>query len=138
MIAPRADEALVADHDAFLDVRVLANVVGAADHRAAQPRRVPDVAVVVHDRALEVRVGLHDDVGAEHRVRREHGARLDAGVVADEHRALDDRVGRDVDALADPHALAQLEAGQLDAATWPSSRFSCAVRYDSSVPTSSQ
>ena len=66
---PRADEALVADHDAFLDVRVLADVVGPADHRAAQPRRVADVAVVVHDRALEMRVGLHDDVGAEHRVR---------------------------------------------------------------------
>ena len=45
----------------------------------------------------------------------EHGARLDAGVVADEHGALDDGVGRHVDALADPDPLANLEAGHLDA-----------------------
>jgi hypothetical protein len=95
-------------------VRVLTNVVGAPDDRAPQARRVADVSVVVHDRALEVRIRLHHDVGAEHGVGREHGSGFDPGVVADEHRAVDDRIGRDLDGLTDPHALAHLEAGQVE------------------------
>ena len=77
--------------DAFFDAHAVADVARPPEHRAADARRRPDVDVVVHDGALEVRVGLHDDVVAEHGVRPQHRARLDAAVVADQHRRLDRR-----------------------------------------------
>ncbi len=74
----------------------------------------PDVHVVVHDAALELGVGLHDDVGAEHRVGPQHRAGFDPGVVADQHRAVDLGVGREVGALPQPHTFADLEARDVE------------------------
>src|SRR5436853_537171 len=60
---------------------------------SAMARRLADVAVVVHHGAFEMRVGFHDHVGPEDCVRREHGPRFHTGVVTDEDRAFEDRVG---------------------------------------------
>ncbi len=109
-----ADEALVADDHVLLDAGALANVAGAPDDRAAHACARPDVHVVVHDRALQLGVVLHDDVRAEHRVRPKHCAGLHARVVADEHGAEHLGVRRDVCPFAEPHAVAYLEAGDLE------------------------
>ena len=87
------DERLVADHDAFLDAHAVADVARAPEHRAAHARAGSEVHVVVHDRAFDARVRLHDDVVAEHGVGTQHRAGLDAAVVADQHRTLDHDVG---------------------------------------------
>ena len=73
-----------------------------------------EVGVVVDDGPLEVGVGPDPHVAAEHRVLPEVGARLHPAVVADDRRAVE--LGRRVDlgALAQPHALAHLEALDAD------------------------
>ena len=81
------DEALVAEHHALLAAHAAAEVAGAADGGAPQPHALAEVGVVVHDDPLEVGVGSHPDVGAEHRVGPEPHARLDAAVLADDGRA---------------------------------------------------
>ena len=58
-------------------------------------------------------VGLHHDVGAEHRVLAECAPGLDPAVVADHDRPVDPGVGIDLGALAEPDAVADLEAGDL-------------------------
>ena len=72
--------------------------------QAAQVGLRADEDVVVDDRAVQERAGLHDDVAAEHRELAQLGAGLDLGVVADVQRPTQDRVGVHVGALGDPDA----------------------------------
>jgi hypothetical protein len=70
--------------------------------------------VVVHDAALELGVGLHHHVGAEHRVRAQHRAGFHSRVVADQDRPVDLGIGREVGPFPQPHALADLEAREIE------------------------
>ena len=81
---------------------------------AAEAHGLAEVGVVVDDDALEVGVGPDADVGAEHRVRAEAHAGLDAAVLADHGRADDGGVGVDLGPLPHVDAVAHLEAGDLD------------------------
>ena len=81
------DEALVAEHHALLAAHAAAQVAGAADGGAAEAHGLAEVGVVVDDDPLEVGVGAHADVGAEHRVGPEPHPGLDAAVLADHGRA---------------------------------------------------
>src|SRR5439155_20582462 len=109
-----ADEALVADHDAFVDAGIAPQVSRPTDRAAAQPRAAPDIDVVVEDDSLEAGVGLHDDVGTEDGIRTELRARLDPAVVPDDDGAGDGHVRVDVGTLAQPDALAEAKARDVD------------------------
>src|SRR3546814_12883011 len=104
-------EALVAQHHPLFGSHTAAEVAGAADRGAPKAHPLTEVGVVVHDHALEVGVGPHPHVGAEHRVGAQPHPGLDAAVLAEDGGALDDRLGVDLSALADVHAVAHLAAG---------------------------
>ena len=109
-----ADEALVAQHDALVAAHAAAKVAGPPDGGAPQAHALAEVGVVVDDDALEVGVGPHPDVRAEHRVGPEAHARLDPAVLTDHGGAHDLGLGVDLGALADVHAVADLEAGDVE------------------------
>ena len=109
-----ADEALVADDRPLLDAHVRAEVGVAADGAAAQVGAGADVDVVVADRPLQERVGLHDHVGAEHGVGPQVRARLDPAAVADDDGLVDAGLGADLDVGADPAAVTELEPVDVD------------------------
>src|SRR5262249_11301921 len=100
---------LVPHDDTFLDAGMGAQVGRAPDHTAAQTGTRPDVHVVVADGPLDVRVRLHDDVGAEHRVLAQVRAGFDAAVVPDHDGAFDAGGGVDVGALSEPDPLPDAE-----------------------------
>ena len=108
-----ADEALVADDGALVDAHVRTKVGVASDHAAPQVGALAHVHVVVQHRTFDERVGLHDHVGAEHRVGTQVHAGLDAAAVADHDRIVDAGLGTDLDVGADPAPLAELEAVDL-------------------------
>ncbi len=56
----------------------------------------------------------HADVGTQHGVLADAGPGLDAAVVADDGRSGEDGLGVDLGPLAQPHAVRQLEAGDVD------------------------
>ncbi len=109
-----ADEALVTDDDALVGASPVSQVARPSDNRSAQSHSGPYVYVIVHDGPLQVCLRLHDDVGPEHRVGLEIGARLDSAVVADQHGPDHVRLGREVGALAEADAISDLESGKLD------------------------
>ncbi len=66
------------------------------------------------DGALDERIGLHHDVGTEHRVLPQVRTTFDSAVVADHDGALDAGGGIDVGALAEPDPLADAEPVDVD------------------------
>src|SRR5207253_2032885 len=109
-----AYRAVVADDDAVLETRGAADIGVASDDTAAQVCRRTDIRVVVHDRPLQVRGFLNGDVRAEHAVLAYVRALLDAAVLADHDRSVDPGAGIDLGSLAEPDALTECEARDLD------------------------
>jgi hypothetical protein len=109
-----ADEALVTEDDTLLAPRALAQIAAPTDDRAPEADAGVEVGVVVDDRPLEVGLGADHHVAPEDRVLPDVGAGLDLAVVTD-HGGADD-LGRRIDlrALAEPHAVAHLEALDAD------------------------
>ena len=132
------DDALVADDGALFDPRGAHDVGVLADDATAQVRLRPDEDVVVHDRAMQERAALHDDVAAEHRVLAQLGAAFDLGVVADVERAFQDRFGVDLGALARPRRRASSRSPRCRRRLGGSARRPAPAIRLSSVPTSSQ
>ena len=110
-----ADEALVADHRALLDAHVRAQVGVAPDHAAAQvragARRTRGRGTTARSRnasAFTMTSVPSTVYGPDVR------AGLDAAVVADHDRAVDPGLGADLDVAADPAAVAEPEAVDVD------------------------
>ena len=90
-----------------------AQLAAAADDAAAQADSRPEVGVVVHDRPLQIGVGAHPHVAAEHCVLAQRRAAFYAAVVANYGWSLDLRPRVDIGAFSQPNAVAQGEARQL-------------------------
>ena len=91
-----------------------AQVGVASDHAPTQVGARAHVHVVVAHGTFEERVGLHDDVGAEHGVLAEVRAGFDAAAVADDDGPVDPSLGTDLHVAADPLVLAEPEPVDVD------------------------
>ena len=113
-VASWPDLDLVADHDAFVDAHVRPQVGALPHDRAPQAAAGPDVHAVEQHAPVELDVGQHPAVRAEHRVLAQAGTRLDRAVGADERRADRLDVRGDLGALPHPDAVGHLEAGDVE------------------------
>ncbi len=111
-----ADEALVAEHDALLEAGAAADVARAPDDRAPQPRTLAEVGVVVDHRRARGRRrrgrGRSSRAPCTHRAGRRPRPDSLSPMTAGPTTSA---VGVDLGALAEPHRLGDLEAGDVDA-----------------------
>ena len=73
-----------------------------------------DVGVIPDDAAVDLRAVVNDSVVANRARTVDDDAALDLAVVAQEDRAEELRIRRDLDAILGPDAAAEIGAGQLD------------------------
>jgi hypothetical protein len=109
-----ADEALVAQHHPLLYPGAPAQLAAATDRAAPQPDAGAEAGVVMDHGALDEGVGTDAYVAAQYRVLPQGGGRFHPAVVPDYRRAPQNRIGVDLGPVAQPDALAQAEARQLD------------------------
>ena len=109
-----ADEALVPQHHPLLYPGAPAQLAAATDRATPHPDAGAEVGIVMDHSALDEGVGTDAYVAAQYRVLPQGGARLHPAVVPDYCRAPQHGGGVDLGAIAQPDALAQAEARQLD------------------------
>jgi hypothetical protein len=108
-----ADEAVIAEHRSLLEPCSAPDPPRVADDAAAQLGAGADEDVVVQDAALHPGVRADPDAGAEDGVGADHGTGCHPARRADQRRSPHGRGGVDLGSLAEPHAVADREAGDV-------------------------